>query len=40
MKTVKISSFLKERKIKLKPQAANCSGLQRIEKIDFSILQE
>lgn len=36
MKTVKISSFLKERKIKLKPQAANCSGLQRIEKIDFS----
>ena len=36
MKTVKISSFLRERKIKLKPQAANCSGLQRIEKIDFS----
>lgn len=36
MKTVKISPFLKERKIKLKPQAANCSGLQRIEKIDFS----
>lgn len=36
MKTVKISSFLKERKIKLKPQAANCSGLQRIEKINFS----
>ena len=36
MKTVKISSFLKERKIKLKPQVANCSGLQRIEKIDFS----
>ena len=36
MKTVKISSFLKERKIKLKPQDANCSGLQRIEKIDFS----
>lgn len=36
MKTVKIGSFLKERKIKLKPQAANCSGLQRIEKIDFS----
>lgn len=36
MKTVKISSFLREKKIKLKPQAANCSGLQRIEKIDFS----
>lgn len=36
MKTVKISSFLRERKIKLKPQAANCGGLQRIEKIDFS----
>lgn len=36
MKTVKISFFLKERKIKFKPEVANCSGLQRIEKIDFS----
>lgn len=36
METVKIGSFLKERKVKLKPQVANYSGLQRIEKIDFS----
>lgn len=36
MKTVKISSFLKERKIKLKPETANHSALKRIEKIDFS----
>lgn len=36
MKTVKISSFLKERKIKFKPEVANYTGLQRIEKIDFS----
>lgn len=36
MKTIKIGSFLKERKIKFKPETANCSGLQRIEKIDFS----
>ena len=35
MKTVKIATFLSERKIKMKPAEANKSGLQRIEKIDF-----
>lgn len=31
-----ISSFLTERKIRIKPDEANSSGLARIEKIDFS----
>lgn len=31
-----ISSFLTERKIRIKPDEANSSGLSRIEKIDFS----
>ena len=35
MKKVKIATFLKERKIKLKPDEANNSNLKRIEKIDF-----
>jgi len=35
MKTVKIATFLTERKIKYKPIEANNSGLSRIEKIDF-----
>ena len=35
MKTVKIATFLSERKTKMKPDEANKSGLQRIEKIDF-----
>lgn len=35
MKTVKIATFLTERKIKIKPHEANKSELQRIEKIDF-----
>src|SRR3989339_348244 len=33
---VEISSFLKERKNKMKPEEANNSGLKRIEKIDFN----
>lgn len=36
MKNVKIATFLKERKIKLKPDEANNSNLKRIEKIDFA----
>lgn len=36
MKKVKIATFLKERKIKLKPDEANNSNLKRIEKIDFA----
>lgn len=36
MKKVKIATFLKERKIKLKPDEANSSNLKRIEKIDFA----
>lgn len=36
MKKVKIAAFLKERKIKLKPDEANNSNLKRIEKIDFA----
>lgn len=35
MQTVKIASFLTERKVKFKPIQANESGLHRIEKIDF-----
>lgn len=35
MKTVKIATFLKERKSKFKPSEANNSGLQRIAKINF-----
>jgi type I restriction enzyme, S subunit len=35
-KTVKIGSFLFERKGRFKPQEANTKGIKRIEKIDFS----
>lgn len=35
MKKVKIATFLKERKIKIKPDEANNSNLKRVEKIDF-----
>ncbi len=33
---VKMSSFLEERKQRFSPQDKEISGLQRIEKIDFS----
>lgn len=36
LNNIKISSFLTERKVKLKPGDANDSGLKRIVKIDFS----